>query len=246
MIKQNLILTNLNNLSLSVPVEKTDKKGRYECDLIISDADAKELAKLMQQAFKESAKVAGKTWAISVPKNDGSGMTEQVAVTKLSQIFAKDENDEGIDRWIVKMRQPCYGDPKTKPIQVDKNGVPYPDDFELTTGSKAFVNVLLDPFFIASSGGTGVGVRPKGFFITHLAEKVERKEPTNPLDQFSDLVPSNGFEDLAATPTPTPSPAPTQAASPFKTEPQKTETVIFGEQEAEVPPANDFDDEIPF
>ena len=39
---------------------------------------------------------------------------------------------------------------------------------------------------------------------------------------------------------------PTQAASPFKTEPQKTETVIFGEQEAEVPPANDFDDEIPF
>ena len=57
MIKQNLILTNLNNGSLSVPVEKTDKKGRYECDLIISDADAKELAKLMQQAFKESAKV---------------------------------------------------------------------------------------------------------------------------------------------------------------------------------------------
>ena len=71
---------------------------------------------------------------------------------------------------------------------------------------------------------------------------MERKEPVNPLDQFSDLVPSNGFEDLAATP----SPAPTQAASPFKTEPQQTETVIFGEQEAEVPPANDFDDEIPF
>ena len=231
---------------LSVPVEKTDKKGGYECDLIISDADAKELAKLMHQAFKESAKVSGKTWAISVPKSDGSGMTEQVAVTKLSQIFDKDENDEGIDRWIVKMRQPCYGDPKTKPIQVDKNGVPYPDDFELTTGSKAFVNVLLDPYYIESSGGTGVGVRPKGFFITHLAEKVERKEPTNPLDQFSDLVPSNGFEDLAATPTPTPSPALTQAASPFKSEPQQTETVIFGEQEAEVPPAQDFDDEIPF
>ena len=76
-----------------------------------------------------------------------------------------------------------------------------------------------------------------------MVEKVERKESTNPLDQFSDLVPSNGFEDLLA---PTPSPAPTQAASPFKTEPQKTETVIFGEQEAEVPPANDFDDEIPF
>ncbi len=79
------------------------------------------------------------------------------------------------------------------------------------------MNVLLDPYYIESSGGTGVGVRPKGFFITHLAEKVERKEPTNPLDQFSDLVPSNGFEDLAATP----SPAPTQAASPFKTEPKK-------------------------
>ena len=206
---------------LSVPVEKTDKKGRYECDLIISDADAKELAKLMQQAFKESAKVAGKTWVISVLKNDGSGMTEQVAVTKLSQIFAKDENDEGIDRWIVKMRQPCYGDPKTKPIQLIKMECPYPDDFELTTGSKAFVNVLLDPFFIASSGGTGVGVRPKGFFITHLAEKVERKEPTNPLDQFSDLVPSNGFEDLAATPTPSPAPTKQEAHSKLNLKKQR-------------------------
>ena len=231
---------------LSVPVEKTDKRGGYECDLIISDADAKELAKLMHDAFKESPKVAGKPWAISVPKNDGSGMTEQLAVTKLSQIFSKDENDEGIDRWIVKMRQPCYGDPKTKPIQVDKNGVPYPDDFELTTGSKAFVNVLLDPYHIASSGNSGVGVRPKGFFITHLAERVERKDPVNPLDQFSDLVPSNGFEDLAAKPK-------AEAPSPFASEAPKTETVISGEQSIEVPiglevntPSQDFDDEIPF
>ena len=183
-----------------MPVEKTDKKGRYECDLIISDADAKELAKLMHQAFNESAKVS-ETWAISVPKNDGSGMTEQVAVTKLSQIFAKDENDEGIDRWIVKMRQPCYGDPKTKPIQVDKMSA-LPDDFELTTGSKAFVNVLLDPSLLLHLVALVWVYVPK-VFITHLEKKLS-KEPTNPLDQFSDLVPSNGLEDLAATPTPTP------------------------------------------
>ena len=91
-----------------------------------------------------------------------------------------------------------------------------------------------------------MGVRPKGFFITHLAEKVERKEPVNPLDQFSDLIPSNGFEDLAATPKP-------EAPSPFASEAPKTETVISGEQSIEVPVGQDvntapqdFDDEIPF
>ena len=229
---------------LSIAVDKTDKRGGYECNLIISNEDAKELANLMKQAFAESPKVKDMVWAISVPKNDGSGMTEQVKVSTLSHIMTKDENDEGIERWIIKMRQPCYGDPKTKPIQVDKNGVPYPDDFELTTGSKAFVNVLLDPY--SFSGGTGVGIRPKGFFITHLAPKMERKETTNPLDQFSDLVPSNGFEDLAAKPK-------AEAPSPFATEAPKTETVISGEQSIEVPvglevntPSQDFDDEIPF
>ena len=69
---------------------------------------------------------------------------------------------------------------------------------------------------------------------------MERKETTNPLDQFSDLVPSNGFEDLAATPK-------AEAPSPFAIEAPKTETVILGDQSVEVPTASqDFDDEIPF
>lgn len=174
-------------------VEKTDKRGAYECAFLVSQEQAEQLAAAMHNAFSEDPETKGKVWARSI-KDKATGLKSEVPVTQLSHIF--EQREAFGDRWIVKTKNNCFGDPTTKPAQYDKNGVLYPDDFQLTKHSKGHANIKIDPWASASSG---VSLRLDALLVTELAERQEF-DPGKPKEHpFKDLVgeaPKTGFEDI--------------------------------------------------
>ena len=246
-----------------IRLEKTDDRGAYKCGFLITYEQAGELAGKMHEAFTTHPKTKGKVWAIP-QLNPSTGLKAEVPVTELKHIFQK--HDDYPDRWIVKTKNNCFGDPKTKPPVYDASGKEYPDDFQLTRNSKGHANIKIDPWAAASCG---VSLRLEGLLITELAERQEFA-PAKPKEhQFKDLVgdaPKTGFEDVTnARPGPATQPslmpdAPVQKApekpnpfggqasapNPFaQAETPKKETIMFGDQEIDVSGPLP-DDEIPF
>jgi len=167
----------------SVPADMTDDEARYELHIVVTEAQAKELAGKMREAFNGSDKVKGKTWDVS----------------SLSDIAAFKE-DEGA--WRVKLQKKTYGDPTSKPRQFMQDGSPAAADFQLTTGSKVHVMIRIAPW--AYAGKTGVTLRPEGVMVVDLAERKDL-----PADaMFGDLTPGgNPFADVSAAPAASPAPA---------------------------------------
>lgn len=227
-------------------VEKTDKRGAYQCAFLVTQEQAQDLAKAMFEAFANHPKTKGKTWTRNL-LNPETGYKAETPVTELKHIFTKRE--EYGDRWIVQTNNNCFGDPKTKPTQYDATGKEYPDDFQLTKHSKGHANIKIDPWSAASAG---VSLRLEEILVTELAERKEF-EPAKPKEHpFKDIVgeaPKTGFDDLLK---PTAS-APTQPSLMPDAPVQKAPTNPFGKPEEakkdniETHPAlGDFPDEIPF
>ena len=130
--------------------------------------------------------------------------------------------DEEDGKGYVKMKLKCY-DEKTKVRQLDSDLKTLPPNFELTSGSNINCRVIIKAYKSGSS--QGITLRLTDVMVNQLADRQEA-----PID--FDANPNGGFvyqaEDEAA--------------------PLVKETVIYGEQEAEVPTESkqDFEDEIPF
>ena len=138
----------------SVPTEATDPEGKYELNLVITDDQAKELAKVMKDEFKNKKEKGWKEWA---PKG-------------LDDIFKK---DDGV--WQVKTVKKTYSDPSSKPSQYMLDGTKCPDDFQLTTGSKIHVMLLVKPWNYA--GNSGVTLRPAAIKVVELRERLDGGDP---------------------------------------------------------------------
>ena len=229
-----------------VRVEKTDKRGSYQCAFLVTDEQAQDLARAMFEAFANHPKTKGKTWTRNL-LNPETGYKAETPVTELKHIFKKLE--EYGDRWIVQTNNNCFGDPKTKPTQYDATGKESPDDFQLTKHSKGHANIKIDPW---SAEMAGVGLRLEEILVSELAERKEY-EPAKPKEHpFKDIVgeaPKTGFDDLLK---PTAS-APTQPSLMPDAPVQKAPTNPFGKAEVakkdniETHPAlGDLPDEIPF
>tara|TARA_R110002012_G_scaffold51785_5_gene133478 strand:- start:363 stop:1208 length:846 start_codon:yes stop_codon:yes gene_type:complete len=216
---------NPDKIGFDERVEKTDKRGAYQCAFLVTQEQAQDLAKTMGDAFANHPKTKGKTWTRNL-KNPETGYKAETPVTALHHIFEKRE--EYGDRWIVKTNNNCFGDPTTKPPQYDATGKEYPDDFQLTKHSKGHANIKIDPWAAASAG---VSLRLEELLISELAERKEF-EPTKPKEHpFKDLVgeaPKTGFEDIL-TPTPAPTAQPSlMPDAPVQTAPEKSNP--FGNQ----------------
>ena len=134
----------------SMPTEATDPDGKYEVNLIVQPEQAKELAKVMVDAFKSKAQADWPAWS---PKG-------------LDDIFKKDESG----CYIVKLTKKTYGEANSKPKQFDDKGQPCADDFQLTSGSKVHAMVGVRPWKYA--GKSGVTLRPEAIKWVELKERI--------------------------------------------------------------------------
>ena len=161
----------------SMPTEATDPDGKYELNVIVTEAQAKELAKKMTEAF--SAK-SDKDWPAWKP-------------TGLGDLFKQDESG----CWIVKMNKKTYGEAKSKPKQFDKDGQLCADDFQLTTGSKIHVMVGIRPWKFG--GKSGVTLRPEKVKWIELKEREEADPFGDSEDPFglpsTESKASDAFDD---------------------------------------------------
>ena len=133
----------------SVSVDATDPEGNYEVNLVLTEAQAKELAGKMRSEFAAQRKDDWKDWA---PKS-------------LAEVFKKDETGH----YIAKITKKTFADPLTKPNQWMLNGSPAAADFQLTSGSKIHIQFLIKPWNYA--GNSGVGLRPTDIMVVELAER---------------------------------------------------------------------------
>lgn len=141
----------------------TDPEGKYELNLIVTEAQAKELAGVMRKAFSEKR---GDDWPDWSPKG-------------LSDVFKQDEK-----AWIVKLTKKSYGEASSKPKQFMQDGSIAAQDFQLTTGSKVHVMIGVRPWKYA--GKSGVTLRPEAVKVVELKERVESDPFSEADDPFAD------------------------------------------------------------
>lgn len=214
-------------------VDPTDPRGAYEMNAIISEEQAKDLAKKMREVFNTHEKTKGKQWIIS-KKDPETGLEADRVVKSLDDIFVK---DDGVYR--IKFKMPTYSDPRTKPRQFMQDGSKAADDFQLTGNSIIHVTFRIAAWTYGKK--CGISLRPTGVMVVRLAE---RKEPEKEKEMFADLVVNDsGFGDLVApanggTASTAQETAP--ALDPFGTPETKKE------EKQETTASNDLDDEIPF
>lgn len=162
----------------SEPTEATNPDGYYEINVLLSEEQAKELAKLMAKTYKEVA--AEKKYP-----------TTGKVIWKPAAHHALFEQEED-GRYIVKCMIKTYSDPKTKPNQFHKDGTKCADDFQLTSGSIIHIMVKIAPWNYA--GKTGVSIRPKSVKVMELKEW----EPDDGGDVFADqTVPTEDSDPFA-------------------------------------------------
>ena len=133
----------------SVNTDATDPEGSYEVNLVLTAAQAKELAGKMRSEFTAQRKDDWKDWT---PKS-------------LDEVFKKDETGH----YVAKITKKTYGDAGSKPLQYMQDGSPAAADFQLTSGSKIHIQFLIKPWQYAKK--VGVGLRPTDIMVVELAER---------------------------------------------------------------------------
>jgi len=86
----------------------------------------------------------------------------------------------------------------TKPLQVDSQGTPLPDDFQLTTGSTVSVAVTFTPYYM-SENNWGVSLRLKAVQVIKYVP-METRNPFDAVDGGFVLEDDNPFAGGAPTP----------------------------------------------
>jgi hypothetical protein len=142
----------------SVPCDATEDGASYELDFILTKDQAKELYKIMQDAYK-NAKNRDKSWS-----------------DKLDMPFK--QQDDGTFIGKAKLKAAYDGTPTNVPDQFDAKNNRLEAGFMLTTGSTINVAVELIPYKIAATGTSGVSLRVRGV-------QVLKYLPYNPPSPFS-------------------------------------------------------------
>ena len=190
----------------TVPCPASDDGARYEMSFKMTKPQAQALYAVMEAAYKEAASKEEK-WPAAIPKP--------------AEVFKKDEKDSSmfVGKTALKGK---YGNQFTDPpMQVDSKNQKLPPEFELTTGSRVNLSVVLVPY---SMNGHGVSLRLKAVQVLELAER----KPYSPFDiedeGFSvDDTGATGFEDIAASADIEPDEVSEEVAEPKKVKKKKAE-----------------------
>ena len=117
------------------------------------------------------------------------------------------KDDDGTVKGTSNIKGAYKGEVTARPLQVDSQGTPMPDDFQLTTGSTVSVAVTFTPYHM-SKDNWGVSLRLKAVQVIKLAEQRVRNpfgvveggfvlEDNNP---FAKTTPAKSNNVLEAAP----------------------------------------------
>tara|TARA_R100000541_G_scaffold9875_1_gene17691 strand:- start:71 stop:790 length:720 start_codon:yes stop_codon:yes gene_type:complete len=117
------------------------------------------------------------------------------------------KDDDGTVKGTSNIKGAYKGEVTARPLQVDSQGTPMPDDFQLTTGSTVSVAVTFTPYHM-SKDNWGVSLRLKAVQVIKLAEQRVRNpfgvveggfvlEDANP---FAKTTPAKSNNVLEAAP----------------------------------------------
>lgn len=170
-----------------VACDGMQKDDKFMINLLLTEDQAKAMASAMREEYKKIAAekkypTGGKTWKPS----------------SLADLF--DKTDEG---WYkARCTQKTYANgSRDKPKQFDKNRMPLPDDFELTSNSLVHAQVRF--FCWKANDATGVMIQPKKFRVVELAERMDASN----VDDFGDTDDNADESDPFGSP-----PAPKQSS----------------------------------
>lgn len=136
----------------------------YKMQFVMSDEQAKELHQICMQAYANAAAMDQKRKWPEKPTN------------------LPYKRDENLGKIVGKAKlKGAYGDDKTQPPrQVDAQRNKLPADFELTTGSKVNIAVVVVPY---NSGSiNGVSLRLRAVQVLELAEYEGAEDPFSSVD----------------------------------------------------------------
>jgi len=175
---------------------------------------------LTNEQWQQADAAIKKVWKEFVAEQEKAGKP-----LKKPNDFRTPLDEDGEGKGYVKMKLNCY-DEKTNVRQLDSKLNKLPQEFELTSGSNINARVIIKAY--KSGAQQGITLRLTDVMVNELADKAER-----PVD-FEQGSGSFTFKQAD------------EVEKEMKGLPP--ETVIFGEQEAEVSTESkqDFDDEIPF
>lgn len=138
----------------------------YEMQFVMLEEQAKELHQICMQAYANAAALDQKRKWPEKPTN------------------LPYKRDENLGKIVGKAKlKGAYGDDKTQPPrQVDAQRNKLPSDFELTTGSKVNIAVVVVPY---NSGSiNGVSLRLRAIQVLELAEYEGAEDPFSSVDGF--------------------------------------------------------------
>jgi len=175
---------------------------------------------LTNEQWQQADAAIKKVWKEFVTEQEKAGKP-----LKKPNDFRTPLDEDGEGKGYVKMKLNCY-DEKTNVRQLDSKLNKLPQEFELTSGSNINARVIIKAY--KSGAQQGITLRLTDVMVNELADKAER-----PVD-FEQGSGSFTFKQAD------------EVEKEMKGLPP--ETVIFGEQEAEVSTEskNEFEDEIPF
>ena len=175
---------------------------------------------LTNEQWQQADAAIKKVWKEFVTEQEKAGKP-----LKKPNDFRTPLDEDGEGKGYVKMKLNCY-DEKTNVRQLDSKLNKLPPEFELTSGSNINARVIIKAY--KSGAQQGITLRLTDVMVNELADKAER-----PVD-FEQGSGSFTFKQAD------------EVEKEMKGLPP--ETVIFGEQEAEVSTEskNEFEDEIPF
>ena len=154
----------------TVPCKWDTPEAKYETRFIMEKDEASKLAKLCQQAYKNAIEDSrNRNWPKEI-------MAYPSATVKEGDKFYQGISEAELQGWTRLRAQ--FGGEKTKlPKQVDAKRNTFPDDFQLTSGSKANIAVTIYPY--SGGNGSGVALRFRAVQVTHLATPEEWAAMTN-------------------------------------------------------------------
>ena len=197
----------------TVPCPASDEGAKYETSFKMTKPQAQALYAVMEAAYKEAASKQS-DWPQALPKP--------------AEIFKKDAKD-GMFIGDARLKGK-YGNQLTEPpMQVDSKNTKLPPDFELTTGSRVNLSVVLVPYSMREHG---VSLRLKAVQVLELAER-KAYSPFDVEDEgFSvDDTGATGFEDVVASADIEPDEVSEEVAEPKKVKKKKAEAAPAPDQD---------------
>ena len=162
----------------SVPCDPRENGASFSIQFRMDNATAKALFIKMTAAWKANREAS---WEEELPNP-----------------FVKDDN--GTFTGGANIKGAYQGEITTRPLQVDSQGTPMPDDFQLTTGSTISVAVTFTPYHM-SKDNWGVSLRLKAVQVIKLAKQTVRN-PFGVVEGGFVLEDANPFAKTADTTAP--------------------------------------------